>query len=142
MSRAGKEHLSVRRVDHDGCLLTLCFVELLSLEIHAGMRAIGSDPRPRNIHKRRIWNGNNAYHTRSSERLPTLGSGLVMRSQGTGDGYGGARQNYGDLPLQVETIKVVIVLFRNVQPVADEYERRLNLRCQLRSQAKVSFFPE
>ena len=137
-----KQHLRMRWIEHDGGLFPFGFVKLLSLKIHAGMRAIERDPRPWDIHERRIWNRDDAHHTRRFQRLPALSCGLVVRGQRTGNGQRGAGNNHCNLSLELKAIEVVVAFFRDVQPVTDEHQRRFDLGRQLQAGIEVRLLSE
>ena len=102
-------------------------VELGIVEIHAGMSAVERDARPGNIHGSGIHQRNDADCAGGAQHFPTLGGGLIMRSQRAGNLGGRSGENHNDLAADVESGKVVIILLRDFEAVADKNQRCFDL---------------
>src|ERR1700682_4375204 len=98
---------------------------------------------PRNIHRRRIRNANDADCSRLSQRFPALSRGLIVGGQSRGNIRWRAAQQDRNFPLEIEPIEVVIVLLRDFQPVSHKDQRGLHfVRAEIDASAEVSVFTQ
>ena len=107
------------------------------------MSPVERDPAPRDIHGRRIRNADDSDCSGLPQCLPTLSRGLVVRGQCRRNIGPGTTQQDGNLPLQIQTSEVVIVLLRDFQPVSYKNQRRLHfIRTQIHACAEVGVFAQ
>jgi hypothetical protein len=126
MAGAGKKFFGARGIDGDGELGACGFVELGIVEIHADMSAVERDARPGDVHGSGVDQGNGPDSACGAQHFPTLGRGLVMRSQSPGNLGGRSGEDHDDLAADIDACKVVIVCLGNFETVANENQRRFH----------------
>src|SRR5262249_40720588 len=119
--RSSQQLVCMSRIDDAADLLTRSFVELCTNQIHARMSTREAHARPGNVHRCRIWNVQRPDCAGSSQRLPPLGSALVMRTQRPRNIGGDTRKEDRDLAFQIKTREIIVVLFWNFQSVTDKH---------------------
>src|SRR5580704_15015 len=120
MTGTGKEFFGAGGIDGSGELRAFGFVELGIVKVHAGMRAVERDARPGDVHGRGVDQRNSSNSAGSTQYFPTFGCGLVMCSQSSRNLGWRPGEDDDDLAANVDVRKVVIILFRDFEPIADE----------------------
>ncbi len=118
-----KKFLGLRGVEGHRHLQALRLIELRVGQIHRGMGAVKGHARPRNIHGGGIGDGDGANDAGLLERLPTFADSLVVSRESGGDVRRRAGEIHDDLAAEIETGRVVVVLFWNLETIAYENER-------------------
>ena len=80
-----------------------------------------------------FWNLHDADGTRGLQGLPAFGARLIVSTERRG--YVGRRagQDHGNLVLEIDAGEIVVAPLRDVEAIADEYQRCIDLGARARN---------